>query len=348
MNASFKARVLAISIIICFCSKTYSLSPTQSSSSVKIAFKDKTLVLDLILGNSKLEEKSFTRPISVAVDENRRIYVADYERKKIAIFSEEGNPVDSIDGTKRSGVKLFGPVSICIDEEGRLFIADIARNARKIICLSKDHKVIDSFSPRIPPHKVFISNGAIVTTTTVSEFNILVYSMSGELLSKYDEVANMEEKDARTKLAIDKSGAFYIARTFIPLVKKLSPDGKELQAFRYEPTIANKKEPIQITVNYRAGKFINSGEENPICHDIVVDSNGFIYLLVARDHDQLGLCSLWRFDPSGNSFEVAEVPFKCGQIHIDKFDNFYFIGWEEFPYVFRCRVERPEKEKDQK
>lgn len=336
-GCSNRLHKLAIGFLI-ICS--ISFNRARSQTLIKIAFKDMTLTADLILGNSKDTNLFFAWPISVAVDKERRIYVADYLKKRISVFSEGGEFVKSIGENKKDRLKLLGPTSITFDEAEILYIVDSGRNSRRILSLSKDNQIIRSFSPRIPPRRIFVSNKTLITLNRVSENNILIYSLIGELIAKYDDVSNMEETEARTWLTLDNEGSLYCARAFIPVVKKYSAQGKQLMSFEYKPNIANKKEPIQINRTSRGNVFTFSGSENPVCLGIAIDKAGFIYLLTPRDHDQLGLCSLWRFSPEDQSSEVVDLPFKCGQIYIDKFNYFYFIGWEEFPYVFRCHVEQ--------
>lgn len=315
----------------------------QTQAPVKISFKDMTLVVDLILGNSKNENESFARPSSVAVDDDRQIYVADYNRSRIAIFSATGDYLRTVGGTEKEDLKFLGPASICLDTDGTLYVSDVGKNSKRIISISKEGIIVKSFTTQYSAWRIFVFNKTIITLNRISEFNILTYSFAGDLVSKYDDVTNIEEEKARTCLTVDKDGSLYVSRTFIPLVKKYSAQGKELFSFEYNPIVAHKKEAIQIERTTRGRAFIFTGHENPVCLDVAVDSAGFIYLLVARDHEQPGLCALWKFNPSDRSFEVADLPFRCGKLRIDKYDNFYFIGFEEFPYVFRCHVEHFEK-----
>ena len=324
------------------------LGDAREQNTEKIDFKDLTLVQDFILGDSKNE--IFLLPVSIATDNSRRIYVADREKNSVLLFSKEGTYIQSLSGDKKENFRLKRPALIGIDLDGTLYVVEISRTSQKVVAISKEHKVLRSFALPFPPGKVSLSNEALFVNSKSSEYNIYKYSKEGKLVAQYDHVLNMEEEKARTSFALDVKGNLYLARTFIPKVKILAPDGKELSSFDYRPTIANQQLPIQLIQTYGARRgnqlgFTVQSREYPVCYDISVDRYGFLYLLVAQDHEQPGLCALWRFDPEGKFIYKADLPFRCGRIYIDQYDEFIFVGTSAAPAVYCYHAERLEKER---
>lgn len=72
----------------------------QAPEAARIKFKDMSLVVDLVLGSGDTEDASFTRPIAAAVDDEGRIYVAEYDSPRIAVFSKDGEYLESFGRSK--------------------------------------------------------------------------------------------------------------------------------------------------------------------------------------------------------------------------------------------------------
>ncbi len=320
---------------------------SQEAKPVEVRLPGLTLTLDLTLGTSKDAAESFLEPRSIAVDKEHRIFVADYANKAIKVFSTDGKLVETIGGSERKPIRLDGPWSVCFDERDVLYISDFTRAKREIIALSPERRRLRSFSARYPPHRILAFGESIFASTTAGDYNIQKYSESGSIETQLDLVSGMEEEKAATEFTMDRDGNFYLGRKFVPLVKKLAPDGKEISSFEYQPVIANRKPANEMSFKFsgmRGGATIFSatGDKNPVCYDIAVDSQGFQYLLVALDHAQSELCALWRIDPDNKLLGSARLPFWCSRIHIDRFDQFYFAGSSDAPYVYRCRAARTE------
>ncbi len=316
----------------------------QGNGPAKIEFSDLAFVHDLALGTSENDPVTFKNPAGVAVDKERRIYVADPTNKCIEVFASDGRHLETIGG-KEGVLRLDGPASICFDDQDVLFIFEFTRSTRRIVAISLEKKILRSYPLRYPPAKILSVDDSILAGLAASDYNIQKFSKEGRLIAEMDLVSGQEEEKAATSFALDRGGNLHLARKFVPVIKRLAPDGRELSSFEYNPTIANRQPPIQlksIPLGQRgnAGAFRIEGAKYPICYDIAVDSKGFQYLLVARDHAQSELCALWRIDPENKKIESAPLPFWCSRIHIDRFDQFYFFGSSDAPYVNRCRAER--------
>jgi len=311
---------------------------------VPIHFKGLTLVPNLILGNSTAENESFGTPSSVAADYAGRLFVADFTKKKILIYSEDGKFLDTIGDKPKAKVEFDGPRSIFIDSSGNLFIADSSRAIKRnrIITLSEDGELISSFKIPMVPQKIIAHGGSVFVNQRMSSYpcNIYEFSFNGKKIGEYENVEGLEEEKAVAGMTIDKDGFIYSAGRFIPVVRRYSMEGRLISTHEYQPKIKNRvDDPIQLTVfsgvqTAKGVLFRSEGREYPVCWDIAVDGRGFIYLLVARDHKKEQFCALFRFDPSFQVIEEVDLPFLCSRIYIDSSNRFYFFS----PGITRCLI----------
>ena len=95
---------------------------------------------ELAAQNGKANEASFANPVSLTVDSNENVYVADSRNNQIRKIGVDG-VVSTIAGTIKTGntdgkgeaASFFYPCAIAVDDKGNLYVADQSNNSiRKI------------------------------------------------------------------------------------------------------------------------------------------------------------------------------------------------------------------------
>ncbi len=314
--------------------------PIQGSNVIRI----QGLVLrpNLIIGNSKVGAESFEYPVAVAVNSDGEVFIADYLKRRVSVFSKDGRLVRTIGSKKPGGPNFSGPRAICVDPSGQIFVADTKRTgATTIIVLSPDGARLRSFSVPMAPQKMMVRHGSLFLSHRMTnfDFNLYEFSLEGTRIGEYENVSGLEEDKAATTAVVDQSGSIVSAGYFAPFIKKYSREGKLVASGTFEPKIANKMSPLQLTSSYQAGRLRIEGSEHPIVLDIAVDRSGHIFLLVARDHKEEERTGLLRLDSSLRIMDDVDLPFFCSRIYIDEEDSFYFLSRRRTKCLVRCRAE---------
>ncbi len=274
------------------------------------------------------------------------------------MFSSSGNFLKYLDLQSILNIPIKG--QIVLDEmaldrttnESIYVLGQVDNSRGKIIYeISKKGELESFFNiPFLTPNKLLYGQGFVFLPENgyYGDYLIYKYSKYGNLVSAFGEISDKTDKRNRisrksendVNLASDKNGNIFVAYRFKPKVKKYSIEGESLLEFEYDPVINNKKSPVvgvllsKETI-YReqteeggiaVGKFAFGLEEYPVCYDIVVDNEGNIFLLVAKDHKKKESCDLYKFDQSGKFIEKCELPVPCTKVLIDNSNNFYFLS----------------------
>jgi len=114
------------------------------------------------------ENTMFGNSIQINVDGEGRIYILDWDRRHIKVFSPEGNFLHLI-GKKGQGPGEFGNIwDHRFDEDGNIYATDIVNNRVSFFARGgeplKQVKIPDGIGA-----VVFLSNGNIYTTQTIRE-----------------------------------------------------------------------------------------------------------------------------------------------------------------------------------
>jgi hypothetical protein len=295
----------------------------------EIKFKNFTLSNTLILGTGEDKNNTFNSPSAVGVDKKGNIYIVDKGNHRIQVFSNSGKYIRTIG--RGGDVKFSFPRDLILDDEDNIYVVNY--DNRRIQILSNEGKILNSFKVSFYPDQIVVDKTFIYLYVVLEGKHLIYkYSKNGKFISGFSKISKGIDFHNRVNLCFDSSGNLYLAYRFLPKVKKYSPEGELLMEFEYKPSIKNQQPPLKIITKKieKRGRFFATGmvrgKTYPICYDIAVDGLGIIYLLVASDHKKDEICTLYRFDPSGNLLEKAALPIPCGKIYIDTSNNFYFLS----------------------
>lgn len=314
----------------------------------EIRLKDSTLKLSLVLGAGKHEYNKLW-PSMLDVDKEGNIYVLERKNHRILVFSSSGERIKTIgqEGKKHGEFSLVSDLTF--DDENNLFVAEYEN--QRIQIFSKQREFLNSFKVPFYPGRIVTDNQFLyITVRHVTQVDYLVYKYTkdGKLISGFGDVKKrprsaLYDFEKRRQAAIDNlsynfvylssdlKGNVYVVHRFLPKIKKYSGEGNILMESEYQTSIKNKKPPIvteiiSVVRSGQRGQKKATARHFPVCYDIATDTSGTIYLLVATDHNQDQKCALYRLDPEGNLLEKIHLPILCGRMHIDSFNNFYFLS----------------------
>lgn len=331
-----------------FCCVTQQVSEYISKNEKvinNIKFKSLTLILNLILGRGEDKNNKFNNPQGIGVDEKNNIYVVDSGNDRIQVFSDSGEYIKTFGYEDGEGEKFSRPLDLAFDNNN-LYVADSGN--KRIQVFSKHGKSLYSFKIPFIPDKLFTDRNFIyISERTIYSTMFLVhkYSKNGKFILGIGHMVKKDDIQSRVihnavNFATDIKGDIYMAYKFLPIVKKYSPEGELLMEFEYQPSIKNKRLPIEtkivkkeitevtrMYINTKVkGNVLMEVQTYPVCRDIAIDSFGTIYLLVASDHSIDESSALYKLDSKGNLLEKADLPILCGKIYIDRSNNFFFVS----------------------
>ena len=176
-----------------------------------------------VAGDNNSRE-SFNGVSDVTMSENGTLFVADGEgpNTRVVKFSKDGTFIKSW-GTKGAGPgELNVPHSIAMDSKGRVYVAD--RTNKRIQVFDQDGKYLDQMTQFGVPTALFITpDDMLYVTTSTSggspENRVTIGTTDGKVLEQVVEGVNGPHG-----IAVDKSGAMYLAQTWgknvVKFVKK--------------------------------------------------------------------------------------------------------------------------------
>lgn len=130
-----------------------SLSVTQNSIYVVDQGGDKLVKLDLdgnlkeSIGQQGSGNYEFSRPVDVDATNGLKIFVTDYNNRRVQVFDRRGQYLSSISGKGGFGQnRRFIPSYIAVNELSEVFFVD--ENRRSILHFDRDYNLVDEF--RIP------------------------------------------------------------------------------------------------------------------------------------------------------------------------------------------------------
>lgn len=198
-------------------------------------------------------------PVTVAVDDNETIYVADIGRKEILIYGKDDTFLGAIgkkDEMRPSGIALTA---------NRIYVTDMTNHCVRVynkgsreLLFTFPRDKADEKAKLFGPTNLAIDSKGRVYVTDTQGFVVKLYDAEGNFISKVGELGVTPGQFALPKgIAVDRNDRFYVVDSAAPVVQLFDGDGKLLMFFGQPANSgpAGLYLPAGIAINYDSVDF---------------------------------------------------------------------------------------------
>ncbi|MDO8663123.1 MAG: 6-bladed beta-propeller [Candidatus Omnitrophota bacterium] len=158
------------------------------------------------------QREILNKPMAVAVDKERAIYVCDSGDASVKIFKPKEKLYQKI--TKINNEELIYPVGIAVADDGRVFISD--STLKKVFCLDKKARykfTIGQDKRFLRPTGLAVASGRLYVVDTQAH-KVIIFDLMGNFILEFGARGKGEgEFNYPTSIAIDNENKSYIADT---------------------------------------------------------------------------------------------------------------------------------------
>ena len=158
------------------------------------------------------QREIINKPMAVAVDKDKAIYVCDSGEAALKIFKPKGKFYQKI--TRINNEELIYPVGVAVADDGRIFISD--SSLRKVFCLDQKARYKFTIGPDgrfLRPTGLAVVSGTLYVVDTQAH-KILVFDLMGHFILEFGVRGKGEgEFNYPTSIAIDNQNKIYIVDT---------------------------------------------------------------------------------------------------------------------------------------
>ncbi len=175
------------------------------------------------------DDERLAYPVSVVTDREGNIYISDSSRRKIFVFNQKGDYIESlnIDFGRPAGMAFW---------EGFLFVADSLKH--RIYRLNTQEGDIIEFGKNgigdgefNYPTFITVKNGMLYVTDSMNN-RIQVFDTNGKFITKFGSIGDTYADIEKPKgIAVDSMGNIYVVDAIQDMVKIFDPSGRLLLFF---------------------------------------------------------------------------------------------------------------------
>lgn len=182
------------------------------------------------------EPNNVVAPVSLAIDDEKRLYVLDGSLKRVMVFDALGLFLFAVG----QPTELTRPAGVAASPDGsRIFIVDrgsVENNDHKVIAYAPDGRELYRIGPRgSGPGEVNIPVDATVSpdgklhVLDSGNFRVQTFDKSGKFLYQFGSVGNGLGQFSRPRsISTDRSGNIYVSDASFNNVQMFSPSGELL------------------------------------------------------------------------------------------------------------------------
>lgn len=223
------------------------------------------------LGDSASVPAGFGYALAMDYDAVGRLFVLDVIKRRILVFSGEGQPLHAWGRRTEDPDGFEGPIAIAIDRpRGLVHVAD--QELGRIVTFTVEGRFVRSWGPIIPAHAPLqrITDLAVEPTGSLlvvdGEAHFLRrFSTQGEDLALIPLLFPENEYNQLNSVAVDGAGRIYVTDSFQKTVRRLTPSG---------------------AADGRVGRIVGDRPEDlENAQDLTVDAAGHVFVLNYRWED---------------------------------------------------------------
>jgi len=278
-------------------------------------------------GEEGREAGKFVVPLSLAIDRNDQIYVADSENHRVQVFDRQGHLVRIIGKKGKGDGEFLVPTDVAVDEEGCLYVVDCRNrrvqkfdpNGNYLLQWGSSGRRGDAIQFAVPSG-IAVGRSGAVYVGDAKLGRIQCFDRTGHLLFSFGEKGRGPGRLSRpTYLATDREGNLYVVDSGYVRIQKYDPRGNLLASMerkgRRDPDFVL---PYGITISPTDHLYIVDGEMSRV---IILDAtNGtrlFTFGERGRAEGKLNVPADVALDREGNIYVLER-----GGSRIQKFSPF--------------------------
>jgi len=174
------------------------------------------------------EEKDLlNKPIAVAVDNQKTIFICDPGRPALYILRQKERQCRKI--TEINGEELISPVGITVSDNGFVFVSDSI--LKKVFCLDRDGRFkfsIGGDNKFLRPTGMTVSKGRLYVADTAAH-SILMFDLNGNFIGEFGRRGkDPREFNYPASIAADKEGKIYVVDALNFRIQVFDADNKFL------------------------------------------------------------------------------------------------------------------------
>jgi sugar lactone lactonase YvrE len=174
----------------------------------------------------------FILPLSLFIDGNDEVYVADVKRNDVQVFAADGRFLRRIRVDTGAGNAALRPNGIHVLDDGRLVLTDagnhrfVVTDPKGAIQISVGSRGADEGQFNSPDQLTVTTSGRICVVDVIN-CRVQVFDMDGQFLHAFGEIGQSAGTFARPKgIAVDESDRIWVSDSMAHMIQGFSPEGE--------------------------------------------------------------------------------------------------------------------------